>query len=45
MFEKIKYYYDNGLWDIDRMFNVVGLAITETEYFEITGFEYPNKGE
>jgi hypothetical protein len=45
MFEKIKYYYDNGLWDIDRMFNVVVLAITEAEYFEITGFEYPNKGE
>lgn len=43
MYDKIKYYYDNGLWSIDRVYNVVGKAITEEEYFEITGFEYPNK--
>lgn len=43
MFEKIKYYYENGLWTIDRVFNVVGKAITIEEYFDITGFIYPNK--
>lgn len=46
-FEKIKGYYDNGLWSIDRVFNVVGKAnsITEDEYKEITGFTYPSKTE
>jgi hypothetical protein len=43
MFDKIKYYYDNGLWSIERVWNVVGKALTEAEYQEITGFEYPNK--
>jgi hypothetical protein len=43
MFDKIKYYYDNGLWSIDRVWNVVDKALTEAEYQEITGFEYPNK--
>ena len=43
MAEKIKKYYDSGLWSIDRVWNVVGKAITETEYFETTGFVYPNK--
>ena len=43
MLEKIKYYYEVGLWDIERMFNVVGKALTEEEYKEITGFDYPNK--
>lgn len=43
MFEKIKNYYEIGAWSIDRVFNVVGKAITEEEYLEITGFEYPNK--
>ena len=43
MFDKIKYYYDNGLWSIDRVWNVVGKALTELEYQEITGFEYPDK--
>ncbi|WP_297429055.1 XkdX family protein [Clostridium sp.] len=44
-FEKIKGYYDNGLWSIDRVLNVVGKAtgIIEVEYQEITGFNYPNK--
>lgn len=41
MLEKIKYYYDNGLWSIQRVFNVVGKAITEQEYQDITGFAYP----
>jgi len=42
MFEKVKKYYDEGLWDINRVRNVVGKVITEEEYFEITGFTYPN---
>ena len=41
--EKIKYYYDNGLWSLDRVWNVVGLAITPEDYFNITGFVYPAK--
>ena len=44
MFEKIKKYYDSGLWSIDRVWNVVNNAITVEEYFEITGFIYPEKG-
>ena len=43
MFEKIKHYYDTGLWSIDRVWNVVGKAITEVDYQEITGFVYPEK--
>lgn len=43
MYEKIKFYYDTGLWSIDRVWNVVGKAITETEYQQITGFIYPAK--
>lgn len=43
MAEKIKKYYDAGLWSIDRVWNVVGKAITEEDYFDITGFVYPNK--
>jgi len=43
MVEKIKGYYNSGLWNIDRVWNVVGKAITADEYFEITGIEYPSK--
>lgn len=43
MFDKVKDYYDSGLWSIDRVFNVVGKAITEEEYHQITGFVYPAK--
>ena len=42
MFEKVKYYYDNGNWDIVRVRNVVRKVITEEEFFEITGFIYPS---
>lgn len=41
--EKVKDYYDNGLWSLQRVWNVVGLAITEEDYFNITGLVYPNK--
>lgn len=43
MKDKIKYYYEVSLWDINRVWNVVNKALTEEEYKEITGFEYPNK--
>ena len=43
MFEKIKAYYQSGLWTIDRVWNVVGKTITEKEYEEITGKIYPAK--
>lgn len=43
MFEKVKYYYDSGLWSVDRVWNVVGKAITAEEYQQITGFAYPAK--
>lgn len=38
-FEKIKRYYDTGLWDLAKLHNVVGKAsgITAAEYEEITG--------
>lgn len=43
MYDRIKYYYDEGLWSIDRVWNVVGKpnGITEAEYQQITGFVYP----
>lgn len=43
-FEKIKKYYDDGIWGIQRVKAVVGkkTGITEEEYYEITGFVYPN---
>lgn len=42
-FEMVKGYYEKGLWDINRVWNVVGKVITEKEYEEITGFVYPSK--
>lgn len=43
MVDKIKGYYDSGLWSIGRVWNVVGKAITQEEYELITGLVYPNK--
>jgi len=42
VFDKIKGYYEDKLWSIQRVFNVVGKAINEEEYLEITGLTYPN---
>lgn len=43
-FEMVKGYYNNGLWSIERVWNVVQKnTITEEEYYEITGFVYPLK--
>lgn len=39
-FEKVKNYYDNGMWNEARVRNAVGKWITEEEYKEITGKEY-----
>lgn len=40
-FQKVKYYYDNGLWDINRVRNaVVKNWITSEEFEEITGESY-----
>ncbi len=47
MFERIRRYYEEGLWNIHRVWNVVGRekGLTEQEYEQITGFVYPDKGE
>jgi hypothetical protein len=42
-FDRIKYYYSEGLWSIDRVWNVVGKALSEEEYEQITGFVYPSR--
>ena len=39
-FEKVKAYYDNGLWNKQRVYNVVGKWITASEYEEIVGEPY-----
>lgn len=41
-FETIKHYYDVGLWDKERVYNVVGKknGITEEEYYEIVNEDY-----
>lgn len=40
-FEKIKGYYDRGLWSKERVYNMVGKGyITPEEYEEIVGEEY-----
>lgn len=46
-FDKIKMYYLNNIWDINKLNNVVEktLGITKEEYKEITGYEYPKNDE
>lgn len=40
-YEKVKYYYNNGLWSIDRVRNAVVKGwITPDEFEEITGQPY-----
>lgn len=39
-FEKVKAYYEQGLWDKARVHNAVGRWITAVEYEEITGEPY-----
>lgn len=39
-FEKVKGYYDDGRWSIERVRAAVHKWITPNEYREITGEEY-----
>ena len=41
-FDKIKNYFDMGMWSITRVYNLVGkkLGITEEEFDSITGVSY-----
>lgn len=39
-FEKVKDYYERGLWSIDRVRAAVGKWITAEEFKEITGEDY-----
>ena len=39
-FDKVKGYYDNGLWSVERVRAAVGKWITMDEYLEITGEDY-----
>lgn len=41
-FKTIKTYYVRKLWSIEKIHACVPKQITEEEYEEITGFEYPN---
>lgn len=41
MFEKIKYWYASGMWDIEKVRNaVVKGKITAEQFKEITGEDY-----
>ena len=39
-FDRVKFYYEEGLWDKQRVRNVVGKVITEEEYGKIVGEPY-----
>ena len=39
-FDRVKFYYEEGLWSIERVRNVVGKVITEEEYEQIVGEPY-----
>ena len=39
-YNKVKEYYDRGLWSKTRVRNAVGKWISADEYQEITGEEY-----
>ena len=38
--EKVKDYYEKGLWSLDRVKKAVGRWITQEEFKQITGTEY-----
>lgn len=40
LFEQIKAWYEAGRWSKERVYNVVGKALTADEYKEITGEDY-----
>ena len=39
-YEKVKSYYDRGMWSQERVYAAVGKWITLEEYREITSEEY-----
>ena len=39
-FEKVKGYFDRGLWSAEQARNAVGRWITASEFLEITGMAY-----
>ena len=39
-FDRIKFYYEQGLWSKQRVRNVVGKVLTAEEYKTITGEPY-----
>jgi hypothetical protein len=39
-FDRVKMYYDKGLWSKERVYNVVGKVITAIEFKEITGEDF-----
>lgn len=43
-FEKVKKYYDEGLWGLNRVYNAVGKWITKAEFEEITSKEVSING-
>ena len=40
-YEKVKNYYEKGLWSNAKVLNAVGKWSTEEEYEEIVGEPYP----
>ena len=39
-FDRIRFYYEQGLWDRHRVRNVVGKVLTAEEYEQIVGEPY-----
>ena len=42
-FNKVKQYYELGLWNLSKVRSAVGKWITEAEFEEITGQEYSGR--
>lgn len=42
-YEKVKGFYDAGLWSLGMVHNAVGRWVTAAEFEEITGKEFKNK--
>ena len=39
-FDRVEFYYEQGLWSKQRVYNVVGKVVTPEEYEQITGEPY-----
>lgn len=44
-FDKVKNYYERGMWSIERVRAAVGKWITPEEFEEITGEAYSTEAE